>query len=73
MNKKITLTVNGNRFDIDVEERFALFLQKQMAKDLNMEGNNTYKALLQAYIRKNYELYEQEKEIAGLLERVEKS
>ena len=69
--KKITLTVNGSRFDIDVEARFAEYLEAQIAKDFNPEGNNNFKALLQAYVRKNYEIYELEKAMQELLKRCE--
>jgi hypothetical protein len=69
--KKITLTINGSRFDIDVETEFAKYLEEEMAKDLNPEGNNSFKTLLQAYVRKNYELYAQEKEMEALIERLE--
>ena len=69
--KKITLTINGSRFDIDVEAKFAEYLEDQMAKELNPEGNNSFKTLLQAYVRKNYELYELEKEMQLLIERLE--
>ena len=68
MSSKITLTVNGSRFDIDAHGDFATFLQKQLEQDFNTEGNNDFKLLLQAYVRKNYELYEQEIEIRKLLE-----
>lgn len=70
MNKKITLTINGSRFDIDVEATFAVFLEQQLEKDMNMEGNNSFKTLLQAYIRKNYELYNQELELSKLLKKI---
>lgn len=70
MNKKITLTINGSRFDIDVDATFAVFLEQQLEKDMNMEGNNSFKALLQAYIRKNYELYNQELELTRLLKKI---
>jgi DNA polymerase/3'-5' exonuclease PolX len=71
MNKKITLTINGSRFDIDVDATFAVFLEEQMHKDMNMEGNNSFKTLLQAYIRKNYELYNQELELSRLLKKID--
>ncbi len=69
--KKITLTINGSRFDIDVEARFAEYLEKQMAVDLNPEGNNSFKTLLQAYVRKNYELYELETQLQTLLDKLD--
>jgi len=68
--KRISLTVNGSRFDIDVEAQFADFLQSQIAKDFT-EGNNSFKSVLQAYVRKNYELYTLEAQLQGLLERLE--
>lgn len=69
--KKVTLTFNGSRFDIDLEDNFALFLEKQMTKDFNVEGNNDLKILLQAYVSSNYRIYEQEKEIEKILNQIE--
>jgi len=70
MSKKIGLHIGGRRFDVDVEEKFALFLEKEMADDFNMDGSNDLKTLLQAYIRKNHELYLQNKKIDELLEKL---
>lgn len=69
MTRKITLTLNAKRYDIDVEEGFARFLLSQMNDDFQIDGNNDIKLLLQAYVRKSFALYEQEKEIASLIER----
>lgn len=63
MGKKLGLYIGGRRFDVEVAEDFALFLEEQMRKDFNIEGNNDLKLLLQAYVRKNHELYLQEKKI----------
>ena len=71
--KKITLTVGGSRFDIELESRFAEYLEKRMYEDLNMESNNNFKVLLQAYVRANYELFEQEKQMKQLLETLDRS
>ncbi|SFV70931.1 hypothetical protein MNB_SM-5-481 [hydrothermal vent metagenome] len=68
---KIGLHIGGRRFDVDVEEEFARFLEKQMQKDFNMEGNNDLKALLQAYVRKNHELYVQDQQTKKLLKKLE--
>ncbi|HIP54414.1 MAG TPA: hypothetical protein EYH11_02970 [Sulfurimonas autotrophica] len=72
MSKKIGLHVGGRRFDVDVEDKFADFLQKQMIKDFNMEGNNDIKILLQAYVRKNHDLYMQNEKIEEMLAKIEK-
>ncbi len=71
MSKKIGLHIGGRRFDVDVEDRFASFLQKQMLEDFNMEGNNDIKILLQAYVRKNHDLYVQNQKIEEILEKIE--
>ncbi len=71
MNKKICLHIGGRRFDVDVEEKFALFLEHQMSKDFNIEGNNDLKLLLQAYVRKNHELYMHELKINEIMKKTD--
>ena len=70
MSKKIGLYIGGRRFDVEVEYSFALFLEEQMAKDFNIEGNNELKTVMQAYVRKNYELYQQDKEVIKILKEI---
>ena len=72
MPKKISLTVNAKRYDIDIDEAFAPFLQKQMENDFNVNGNNDLKLLLQAYVQKSYALYQDEQKILSLLEKIPK-
>ncbi|MCD4668130.1 MAG: hypothetical protein K8R44_06035 [Sulfurimonas sp.] len=69
MAKKICLHIGGRRFDVDVEDDFAIFLEYQMSKDFNIEGNNDLKLLLQAYVRKNHELFMQEKEVEKIVKK----
>jgi len=71
MSKKIGLHIGGRRFDVDVEDDFANFLTYHMSKDFNIEGNNDLKVLLQAYVRKNHELYVQEKKMKELIENID--
>lgn len=68
MTTKLSLTLNAKRYDIDVEESFARFLKDAMEEDFDVLGNNDLKLLLQAYVRKSFALYEQEKQIAALIE-----
>lgn len=72
MNKKITFTISGRKFDVDVgsDIEFASFLSYQMTKDLNVNGNNDLKALLQAYVKKNHDLFLQEKEIKRIVQKL---
>ena len=67
MSKKIGLYIGGRRFDIDVEDEFAKYLEVQMESDFNIEGNNELKSVMQAYVRKNYELYIQNKDIKSMI------
>ncbi len=71
MSEKIGLHIGGRRFDVDVEEEFAVFLNQQMSKDFNIDGNNDLKLLLQAYIRKNHELFTQEKQMQNILNKLD--
>lgn len=71
MTKKLSLTLNAKRYDIDVEEDFARFLTAQMKEDFEVEGNNDLKLLLQAYVRKSFALYEQEKQISALIDKLQ--
>ncbi len=71
MSKKLGLNIGGRRFDVDVEENFAIFLQEQMRKDFNIDGNNDLKTLLQAYVRKNHELFLQEQRIEEITKKLE--
>ncbi|QOY55128.1 hypothetical protein HUE87_02490 [Candidatus Sulfurimonas marisnigri] len=69
MSIKIGLNIGGRRFDVDVEEKFSLFLKQQMAKDFNIEGNNDLKVLLQAYVRKNHELFTQDQKMEEIIKK----
>jgi len=71
MSKKIGLYIGGRRFDVDVEDQFAEFLQEQIAKDFNIDGNNDLKTLLQAYVRNNHELYIQNQKIEEILKNID--
>ncbi len=71
MSKKLGLNIGGRRFDVDLDDQFAAFLEKEMKKDFNLDGNNDIKQLLQAYVRKNYELYLQEQKIEEITKTLE--
>jgi len=70
MSRRIGLYIGGRRFDVEVDNKFANYLEEQMKKDFNVEGNNELKTVMQAYVRKNYELYKQNQEIDSILEKV---
>ena len=70
MSKKVTLTVNRSRFDIDLDDAFADFLLSQLRRDFKLDGNNDLKVLLQAYVRTNYALFEQQRKIDDILDTI---
>ena len=67
--QKITLTIEGREYDITIEEKFAWYLQKELQKDFS--ANISVKELLQAYLRKCYECYQNQKKLDRLLERLQ--
>jgi len=69
MPKKVSIIVNGTNYNIELEDAFANYLEVQMQKDFNVEGNNDAKAFLYAYVRKNAELFKQEEEINKILQK----
>ena len=71
MRKKVSLTLNGTSYTIELEKAFALYLEMQMAKDFNIEGNNDAKSVLYAYVRKNADLFKQEEEVNDLLTKLD--
>jgi hypothetical protein len=71
MSRKLGLNIGGRRFDVDVDEKFAVFLEEQMRKDFNIDGNNDLKVLLHAYVRKNHDLYQQEQKIEEIAKKLE--
>mgnify|MGYP001596044263 FL=1 len=71
MSKRLGLNIGGRRFDVDVEDSFAPFLEQQMKNDFNMVSNNDLKVLLQAYVRKNHTLFLQEQKIEEITKELE--
>ena len=69
--KKISITVAGKTYDINVDDNFADRLSKKLKDDLNIEGNNSVKTLLEAYLKKNYECFLMEEKIENLLKKLQ--
>ncbi|WP_187647286.1 hypothetical protein [Nitrosophilus labii] len=69
--KKISVTVAGKTYDINIEDALADELIEAMSKDLNMDGNNSVKALLEAYLKKNFEYFLMEKKLHELLKKLD--
>jgi len=70
MSKKVTLTINGSRFDIDLEDGFAGYMDSELDKEFNIHGNNDIKTLLHVYIKKNYEVYEAKQKLKETLKKI---
>jgi len=67
MSKTLGLLIGTRRYDVkEIDDDFALYLESQMGKDFNIDSNNDIATLLQAYVRKNYEIYKQNKLIKKL-------
>ncbi len=70
MSKKIGLHIAGRRFDVDVEDEFAVYLENEMPKDFSIDSNNDLKALLKGYVRVSHELYKQELMMKNLIKKL---
>ena len=72
MSKRLGLQIGGRRFDVDVADDFAPYLENEMKKDFNIDGNNELKLILQSYMRKTYEIYVMEEDMQKLLKKLDK-
>ena len=68
---KIYLYVNGRSFDLNIEDDFLPFLEKEMSDDFKIDGNIDVKTLLNSYLGKTHKLFEKEMEIQNILKKLE--
>jgi hypothetical protein len=73
MSKKVSLMINRVRYDIDLDDAFADYLLEELKKDFKFDANNDLKVLLHAYVKKQSEVFEQEKKLEKLLAKIEES
>ena len=69
--RKVELKFGGSHFHIDLEEGFAKDLEPELEELFKTNSNNDIKALLQAYVKKSYELYELKKDIEKNIDSLE--
>ena len=69
--KKFSLNINGRNYDIEVDDAFGAFLQHRIERDFNFSGNNDHKAILQAFIRSNHELFEMHQAVEAMAKEIE--
>ncbi len=67
--RKISIKIENRKYDISVEEDIVDEFEKSIAKDLNIKGDNSIKDILEAYLKKNYEVVMLKKRINKLLKR----
>ena len=66
--KTLTLTLVGRRFDISLENDFAIYVREELEKcEINFEEDNEHKHFLKAYLHALKQNYENEKRIQALL------
>jgi len=71
MGEKFNINIVNRKFEIDVDEEFAPFLKSRISEDFNTEANNDIKTLLQAYIKRNHELFMQEQKVESILKKTD--
>lgn len=69
--KKVTFSVAGKGFDIELENEFAKYVEQELhANGIRFDRNNEAVTLLKAYIRSLKKNYDTEKKIESLLLRI---
>ncbi len=69
--KKLTISIAAKRYDISVSDEFAKEFAREIEKTFTKKGNNDVKTLLSAYVKKSYEKFLLEKEIASISEKLD--
>jgi len=68
--QKVTIKVEGKEYELELQEDFAFYMQKELDRHLHRHGNNSAKELLSAYLKKCYECYLSEKKLQELLKKI---
>lgn len=71
MSKQINITINGNKFDVDLDDEFASYMLHQMSSDFNLGGNTNIKTLLHAYVKASHKMFEQNRELEKVIQKLD--
>jgi len=71
MSKKVKFEINGWSYNILAEDDFADYLKYAIEEDFATNSPNSKKAILLAYIKAKYQLFEQDEEIEKILARIQ--
>ncbi len=66
--KKLTIAIASKDYTISLDDEFAKYFEKDLAKFLNENNTIGIKSLLTAYVQKCFESYNQNKQIQLLTE-----
>jgi hypothetical protein len=69
--KRITITIAGKSYNVNIDNEYADELEKEIFRELKKEGNNTPKEILGAYLKKSYECYNAKRKIEKILSKIE--
>ena len=67
---KFTLKVEGKEYELEFQEDFASYMEKELEQNLSRYSNNSAKDLLSAYLKKCYECFLAEKKLQNLLQKL---
>ncbi len=68
--KKVTITIDGRKYDISLPSKFADEIEKDILKDFFQTQNASTKSLLSAYLNKCYEYYTLLENIKDIYEKI---
>ena len=68
--KKVTITIEGKKYDISLENKFAEKIEEDILKDFSPTQSSDTKALLSAYLKKCFEYYTLLENIKDIYEKI---
>ncbi len=67
---KFTVKVEGKEYELELQEDFANYMEKELERSLSRYSNNSAKDLLNAYLKKCYECFLAEKKLQNILKKL---
>ena len=72
MEYQIDLKVYGQKYDLKIQEDdFSLYLYKNIIEDFKINDNNSRLVMLRAYVKSVYSLYQQQKRVERIIDKIE--
>jgi hypothetical protein len=72
MSQKVSIHVGGSQFNLELEDAFATYMQKELATTFLPYNDTPVKDLLHAYIKKSHELFITQSKLEQSIKKMER-